>query len=90
LAPLATTYAFTPSLQEDLEPVAQSRPLDSENEPQITIQNPTAAKPFVVSNNQWVSYAAMAFGALAISFAAVGTIKGMRSMRTRRLVRKFS
>ena len=90
LAPVATTYAFTPSLEEDLEPVAQSRPFDSENEPQITIHNPTAAKPFVVSNNQWVSYAAMAFGALAISFAAVGAIKGMRLMRTRRLVRKFS
>lgn len=88
--PVAKAYAFTPSLQEDLEPLSQSQPHDSEYEPQITIQNPTAAKPIVISNTNWINYALMLLGALVISITAVSTIKAMRSMRTRRLVRKFS
>lgn len=88
--PVAKAYAFTPSLQEDLEPLTQAQRQDSRYEPQITIQNPTTAKPLVASNTNWISYVVMVLGALVISVVTVSAIRAIRSLRTRRLVRKFS
>lgn len=87
--PARTTYLFNESIQPVAEQVIES-PIDYEKyEPQITVDNPTAPKPIVSSVN-WQLYGSLALGLASVSLAAVGIIRGVRQLRTRRLVRRFA
>jgi hypothetical protein len=83
------SYAFTEVTQEEVEPVVESVPNYRVYEPQITIDNPTDAKP-IQANNNWQFFASIAFGALSVALAGIGIAKAARQARTRRLVRKFA
>jgi hypothetical protein len=67
------------------EPIAIYEP----DAPQITIDNPTDDPP-VVAKSAWQQYAIIGVGSLSGLLATIGITKGVRQMRTRRLVRKFA
>jgi hypothetical protein len=88
--PIYKTYALTPIVETEQEPVSEEALSYPVSDSQITVQNPTAAKPISSNQNNWMSLATIAIGAVSISLAAIGVFKGLRQMRSRRLVRKFS
>lgn len=88
--PIYKTYALKPSVETEIEPVSEEALSYPVSDSQITVRNPTAPKPINSTQNDWMGLATMAIGAVSISLAAIGVLKGIRQLRSRRLVRKFS
>lgn len=87
--PVRRTYAFTQAIKlptsSDEQPIEISNP----DTKQISVDNPTDNKP-VSANNDWTQFAIIGVGGISGLLATKGIAKGLRQLRTRRLVKKFA
>jgi hypothetical protein len=87
--PVRKTYAFSSAIKLPTSPTEEPIVIYEPNSPQISIDNPTDDPP-VIAKNDWQQYAIIGVGSLSGLLATIGITKGVRQMRTRRLVRKFA
>jgi hypothetical protein len=87
--PVRKTYAFSSAIKLPTSPTEEPIAIYEPDAPQITIDNPTDDPP-VAAKNDWQKYAIIGVGSLSGLLATIGITKGVRQMRTRRLVRKFA
>ncbi|MFM1956842.1 MAG: hypothetical protein RLZ41_241 [Actinomycetota bacterium] len=87
--PVRKTYAFSSAIKLPTSPTEEPIAIYEPDAPQITIDNPTDDPP-VAAKNDWQQYAIIGVGSLSGLLATIGITKGVRQMRTRRLVRKFA
>jgi hypothetical protein len=87
--PVRKTYAFRSAIKLPTSPTEEPIAIYEPDAPQISIDNPTDDPP-VAAKNDWQQYAIIGVGSLSGLLATIGITKGVRQMRTRRLVRKFA
>jgi hypothetical protein len=87
--PVRRTYAFSSAIKLPTSPTEEPIAIYEPDAPQISIDNPTDDPP-VAAKNDWQQYAMIGVGSLSGLLATIGITKGVRRMRTRRLVRKFA
>jgi hypothetical protein len=87
--PVRKTYAFSSAIKLPTSPTEEPIAIYEPDAPQISIDNPTDDSP-VAAKNDWQQYAIIGVGSLSGLLATIGITKGVRQMRTRRLVRKFA